>query len=331
MKIQQDTTQNAYGSDPAKKSLNERRYWRQPISDGKNATQRNFVQTVDLQRVRVVTRRLFEWYGTRATGQDHESEEASKGGSGGLLRDKVGEFGYDGRASFAGEATMADMIIGNKEMVMNELLSTNHALRIIAGDAQMRRKVVIATKDAKEVLKTSGGATLLYWSESKKKVEEVLKHSKLIANQENAGTATAGKSEAMQVNITVGAGGITGPITVEVYWLQVQWQWEGLEQQILLTTSNLCELGQELAKYMGQYTARLFMAIQQELKLTWVTIAVQFMAIVSISRTLLATEATGTNNQHNKISETELGQQPRVSIAAAALRCQKWGERACEF
>jgi hypothetical protein len=80
------------------------------------------------------------------------------------------------------EAAMADMIMGNKEMVMNELLSTNLALRIIVGYAQMRWEVVIAPKDAKEVLKTGGGATLLYGSESKKKVEEVLKHSKLIAN-----------------------------------------------------------------------------------------------------------------------------------------------------
>ncbi|KAA6370216.1 MAG: hypothetical protein EZS28_034257 [Streblomastix strix] len=96
------------------------------------------------------------------------------------------------------KTAMADMIIGNKEMVMNESLSTNHALRIIAGDAQMQREVVIAPNDAKEVLKTDGGATLLYGCESKKKVEEVLKHSKLIANQESTGSTTAGKSEAIQ-------------------------------------------------------------------------------------------------------------------------------------
>ncbi|KAA6368804.1 MAG: hypothetical protein EZS28_035671 [Streblomastix strix] len=96
------------------------------------------------------------------------------------------------------EAAMADMIMGNKEMVMNELLSTNHALRIIAGDAQMQREVVIAPKDTKEVLKTGGGATLQYGSESKKKGEEVLKHSKLIANQVSTGTKTAEKSEITQ-------------------------------------------------------------------------------------------------------------------------------------
>ncbi|KAA6359208.1 MAG: hypothetical protein EZS28_045264 [Streblomastix strix] len=86
------------------------------------------------------------------------------------------------------EAAMADKIMGNKELVMNELLSTNHALRIIAGDTEIRQGVAIAPSDAKEVLKTCGGATLLYGSESKKKVEEVLKHSKLIANQESTGT-----------------------------------------------------------------------------------------------------------------------------------------------
>lgn len=67
-------------------------------------------------------------------------------------------------------------------MVKNELLSTNHALRIIAGDAHMRWGVAIAPKDAKDVLETSGSATLLYENKSKKKVEKVLKHSKLIAN-----------------------------------------------------------------------------------------------------------------------------------------------------
>ncbi|KAA6393803.1 MAG: hypothetical protein EZS28_010669 [Streblomastix strix] len=34
------------------------------------------------------------------------------------------------------EAAMADINMINREMVMNELLSTNHALRIIASDAQ---------------------------------------------------------------------------------------------------------------------------------------------------------------------------------------------------
>ncbi|KAA6384347.1 MAG: hypothetical protein EZS28_020127, partial [Streblomastix strix] len=65
------------------------------------------------------------------------------------------------------EAAMADMIIGNCEKLMNELLSMNHALHIIAGDARMRREVVIAPEDAKEVLKISGGAKLLHGSESK--------------------------------------------------------------------------------------------------------------------------------------------------------------------
>ncbi|KAA6398325.1 MAG: hypothetical protein EZS28_006146 [Streblomastix strix] len=93
---------------------------------------------------------------------------------------------------------MADMIMGNKEMVMIELFSTNHALHIIAGDAKMLREEATAPKDAKENLKTDVGVTLLHRSESKKKVEKILRHSKLIANQESTGTTTAGKGEATQ-------------------------------------------------------------------------------------------------------------------------------------
>ncbi|KAA6376490.1 MAG: hypothetical protein EZS28_027982, partial [Streblomastix strix] len=208
------------------------------------------------------------------------------------------------------EAAMADMIMGNKEMVMNKLLSTNHTLRIIAGDAQMQREVAIALKDAKEVLKTCGGATLLYGSESKKKIEEVIKYSKLIANQESTGTTTAGKNEATQQS-------------------QRQAQAQRLEQQILLTTRNLCELVYELTEYKKQYTVGLLEAIQLDLDRTKVTIAGQFMAIVLISRTLLATEATGTNDEHAKVPETEFGQQPCAGATAAAVRREEQGERAC--
>ncbi|KAA6380610.1 MAG: hypothetical protein EZS28_023866, partial [Streblomastix strix] len=58
--------------------LNERGCWRQPISNGGDATQRRFVQIVVQQRVRMVTRLPREWYGTRATGQGQESEGAVK-------------------------------------------------------------------------------------------------------------------------------------------------------------------------------------------------------------------------------------------------------------
>ncbi|KAA6387218.1 MAG: hypothetical protein EZS28_017253 [Streblomastix strix] len=204
------------------------------------------------------------------------------------------------------EAAMTDMIMGSKKMVMNELLSTNHALRIIAGDAQIQREVAIAPKDAKEVLQTGGGATLLYGSESKKKVEEVLKHSKLIANLESSGTTAAGKNEATQ-----------------------QSQQQKLEQQILLISSNLCELWHELTEYLEYCTAGLLETIQLELDWTWVPIARQFMATVLISRTSLATKATGTNDEHAKVPETEFGQQPCAGATATAVRREKWNERAC--
>ncbi|KAA6353452.1 MAG: hypothetical protein EZS28_051020 [Streblomastix strix] len=134
-----------------------------------------------------------EWYDTCATGLDQESEEASARGCGRLLLDEIGQSRHNGGASVAGdltderenykveidgimviEAAMEDMYMGNGMMLMNELLSTIHALRIIAGDAQIQRQVAIALKDATEVLKTGGGATLLYGSESKKNVKEVL-------------------------------------------------------------------------------------------------------------------------------------------------------------
>lgn len=54
-------------------------------------------------------------------------------------------------------------------MVMSELLSTKYTLYIIAGVAQLRRKVIIAPNDSKEVLKIGRVATLLYGSESKKR------------------------------------------------------------------------------------------------------------------------------------------------------------------
>jgi hypothetical protein len=53
------------------------------------------------------------------------------------------------------------------------------------------------------------------------------------------------------------------------------------------------------------------------------------MAIVLISRALLATEATGTNDEHAKVPEAKLGQQPCASATAAAVRRERGGERAC--
>ncbi|KAA6392243.1 MAG: hypothetical protein EZS28_012229 [Streblomastix strix] len=72
------------------------------------------------------------------------------------------------------ETSMADMIMGNREMAMTELLSSNHALQIFVVDSKMRREIAIAPKDAQEVLKTGGGATLLYCHSWKQYVDAII-------------------------------------------------------------------------------------------------------------------------------------------------------------
>ncbi|KAA6366304.1 MAG: hypothetical protein EZS28_038169 [Streblomastix strix] len=54
------------------------------------------------------------------------------------------------------KAVKADMIIGIRNVFMNELLTTKYTLPIIVGDTQMLREVATAQKDAKEVPKTGG-------------------------------------------------------------------------------------------------------------------------------------------------------------------------------
>ncbi|KAA6328840.1 MAG: hypothetical protein EZS28_053673, partial [Streblomastix strix] len=79
---------------------------------------------------------------------------------------------------------------------------------------------------------------------------------------------------------------------------------------------------------MGQYTTGLLQTIQLELDWTQITILGQFMVTISILRTLLATEATGTKYVHSKVSETELGQQPCAGATAAAMRREEWKKKA---
>ncbi|KAA6364734.1 MAG: hypothetical protein EZS28_039741, partial [Streblomastix strix] len=83
------------------------------------------------------------------------------------------------------EAGIAQLIYDDKKGVMNSLLSANHAMRIIAGDAQQRRELAIVPQIAREVLKSGGGVTTLLGDESRKKVEDVMKHAKLITTKEN--------------------------------------------------------------------------------------------------------------------------------------------------
>ncbi|KAA6385014.1 MAG: hypothetical protein EZS28_019460 [Streblomastix strix] len=54
------------------------------------------------------------------------------------------------------EAAKTDMIMGIRDVVMNELLIMNYTLRINIGDTQMLLKVRIAQKDVKEISKTGG-------------------------------------------------------------------------------------------------------------------------------------------------------------------------------
>ncbi|KAA6315053.1 MAG: hypothetical protein EZS28_055478, partial [Streblomastix strix] len=137
------------------------------------------------------------------------------------------------------------------------------------------------------------------------------------------------KERSNAIFATIGTGYISDPIAVEVHWFQIQWQWQRLEQQILLITSNLCKLGHELTEYLEYCTAGLLETIQLELDRTLVTIAQQFMATVQLSRTLLATDATSTNDEHAKVPQTEFGQQPCASLTAAAVRREEQGERSC--
>ncbi|KAA6370932.1 MAG: hypothetical protein EZS28_033540 [Streblomastix strix] len=209
------------------------------------------------------------------------------------------------------QAVQTNMIMDNMVMVMSELLSTKYTLYIIAGVAQLRRKVIIAPNDSKEVLKIGRVATLLQLGEYR------YCHYR--------------KKSSIAVIITVGTSLITDPIAIEVHWIQILWKWLGQKQQILLISIYFCEQGNESTVHMGKYTAELLEAIQLELDWTLVTITEQLMSTVLISRTLLATEATCTNDEHAKVFETQLGKQPCACVTAAAVRRQDRGKRACEF
>ncbi|KAA6365867.1 MAG: hypothetical protein EZS28_038606 [Streblomastix strix] len=83
------------------------------------------------------------------------------------------------------KAGITQLIYDDKRGVMNSLPSPNHAMRIIAGDAQQRQELAIVPQIAREVLKSGGGVTTLLGYESRKKVEDVMKHAKLISTKEN--------------------------------------------------------------------------------------------------------------------------------------------------
>ncbi|KAA6383964.1 MAG: hypothetical protein EZS28_020507 [Streblomastix strix] len=154
----------------------------------------------------MVTRLPREWYGTRATEQGQMSEQTAKGvgkrrKDAAILADALDLLDEREAQRFAFHiikmtaAAMAGMIMLNTQMLMNGLLSTNHALHIIAGDAQMRWEVAISPQDTKEVLKIIGGATLLYGSESKKKVEERYEST------EHMGQYTTGLLQTIQLEL----------------------------------------------------------------------------------------------------------------------------------
>ncbi|KAA6324438.1 MAG: hypothetical protein EZS28_054188 [Streblomastix strix] len=179
----------------------------------------------------------------------------------------------------------------------------------------MRREVAIAPKDAKEVLKTGGGATLLYGSESKKKVEEVLKHSKLIANQESTGTTTANKSEATQ---------------------QTQQQAQAVQpvqQQQKFTGFRANGNGKGWNNRFFQQPAT-FANWGMNQPSTWGNTQLGFSGPYNQSWTGLgqqsqATEAISADVKHAKVPETEFRQQPCTDAAAAAMRREEWGKGAC--
>ncbi|KAA6387793.1 MAG: hypothetical protein EZS28_016686 [Streblomastix strix] len=77
------------------------------------------------------------------------------------------------------EAAIKQLIGGDREGTLNQLLYAHHVCRIVAGDAQKRREMAVVNEDVRKVLETGGGVTLLLGNESKSIANEVLKNQKL--------------------------------------------------------------------------------------------------------------------------------------------------------
>ncbi|KAA6367317.1 MAG: hypothetical protein EZS28_037157, partial [Streblomastix strix] len=74
-------------------------------------------------------------------------------------------------------------IAGDRTGIMNAFLSIHHTARVLARDAQQRREVAVAPKDAKRILSGGGGITSLFGDESKRILAEVVKTQRLIDSQ----------------------------------------------------------------------------------------------------------------------------------------------------
>ncbi|KAA6379609.1 MAG: hypothetical protein EZS28_024864 [Streblomastix strix] len=62
------------------------------------------------------------------------------------------------------------LIANKKEIMMNDLLTTYHMAKVMAGDSQQRRKIAVAPPGTKAVLSGNAGLSELLGEESRKKV-----------------------------------------------------------------------------------------------------------------------------------------------------------------
>ncbi|KAA6356310.1 MAG: hypothetical protein EZS28_048163 [Streblomastix strix] len=81
------------------------------------------------------------------------------------------------------EAGAWQTIAEDRTGIMNAFLSIHHAARILAGNAQQRREVAVAPKEAKKVLSGGGSIMSLFGDESKHILAEVVKTQRLIDSQ----------------------------------------------------------------------------------------------------------------------------------------------------
>ncbi|KAA6313904.1 MAG: hypothetical protein EZS28_055673, partial [Streblomastix strix] len=155
----------------------------------------------------------------------------------------------------------ADMIIGIRNVFMNELLTTKYTLPIIVGDTQMLREVAITQKDAKEVPKTGG-----YFFNKKLR--------------EYAAVITSGTSR------------VAKQIAAEVYRLYVQSKQQKLKQWVFIVAFNILELRNELISCIVQQCTFVFQqSMQSDLhRIQLVKVGIN-KSIVPISEALLAVEA----------------------------------------
>ncbi|KAA6323735.1 MAG: hypothetical protein EZS28_054279, partial [Streblomastix strix] len=149
--------------------------------------------------------------------------------------------------------------------------------------------------------------------ESKKKVVEVLQHSKLIANQESMGTTTIGKSEATQQSSQQAQAIQSAQQLQKFAGFRSNGNWKGWNNRFFQQPAPFANCGINQPSTWGN-TQLGFSSLNNQ---SWT------------ERGQQQQEAASTDDEHAKVPETELGQQPRTGVTIAAVRREEWGERAC--